>query len=244
MIYVSEAKLQQLLPYLSGWAGKVFRDMDAEVKTPLGGVKIGKSAKPPKPSLAAAISTLESSSRAPKWFADPAVRPGQWVHFEAPLSYGVTRDGASVFFIDPNESSDDYPTGGSLRLLLHGTANHLLGSPDKHLYEVKSNSRWSVDTLFGLVHEQRETGHQLDDRAAFDTGGPTENHRSNRDELRAVTSLANSLATDYTAAWMAGYARITAVFPGRRPDDDRTATVLAATPLYVEYIDPPADSGF
>jgi hypothetical protein len=216
--------------------------MDAEVKTPLGGVRIGKTAKPPKPSLAAAIAALESSTRAPKWFADPAVRPGQWVHFEAPLSYGVTRDRASVFFVDPNEPSVGYPTGGSLRLLLHGTATYLLGSSDIPLNVVKSNSRWNVETLVELVGEQQDKGNQLDDSAAFDTGGPSEEHRSNHNELRAVTSLSTSLGTDHTAAWMAGYARITAVFPGQRHENDRAATVLAATPLYVEYVDPPDDS--
>ncbi|ANN18897.1 hypothetical protein SD37_26920 [Amycolatopsis orientalis] len=164
------------------------------------------------------------------------------MHFEAPLSYGVTRNGASVFFIDPNVPTVSYPTGSSLRLLLHGTATHLLGFPNMHTYDVASNSRWRVDTLFELVREQRENGQQLDDSAAFDTGRPVEENRSDRNELRTVTSLAASLGTDYTAAWMAGYARVTAVFPSQRLENGRAAAVLAATPLYVEYVDPPGDA--
>lgn len=239
LIYVSEAKLEQLVPALPGRPGRL-RDVDAEVKTPLGGVKIGRAAQPPEPSLAAAVAALESSSRAPKWFADPAVRPGQWVHFEAPLSYGVTSGGEMVFFVDPNRPGSDYPTGRNLRLLLHGTASHLLGYPKVSVRW--PNSNWSVENLHGFLRELRERGRQLDDNTAFDTGPSTGRTRSNLGERSAVMELSGLLRTENTAAWMAGYARVTAVFPDTQTEKELAVTVLTATPLYVEYVDPPGDA--
>src|SRR6266545_840789 len=86
LIYVSQAKLRQPAPGLPKRAG--LRDVEAEVNTPVGGFKIGKASREAEPGLAAAVARLEASDRAPKWFADPGIQPGQWVHFEAQPSVG------------------------------------------------------------------------------------------------------------------------------------------------------------
>ncbi|WP_020418419.1 SAVMC3_10250 family protein [Amycolatopsis sp. ATCC 39116] len=222
LVYVSEAKLRQLLPDLPKRA-RGLRDVEAEVTTPVGGLKVGKAAREAEPGLAGAVARLEASERAPKWFADPDVRPGQWVHFEAPMSYGVVVSAAT--FLDVGEPVDGYPSGGQLRLLLHGSSAHLLGAGHPE-------HRTGRDVTFSLwlhfTHALREAN--------------VENGRSDLDDnqlfhgwlKRVLRWLDQEFQPRYTAAWVAGYARVTARIP------TPSGTVLAATPLYVEHVEPPA----
>ncbi|GHF12436.1 hypothetical protein GCM10017786_53020 [Amycolatopsis deserti] len=222
LIYVSAAKLRQLVPDLPKRAGAL-RDVEAEVTTPVGGVKVGKAAREAQPGLAQAVAALEASSRAPKWFADPEVRPGDWVHFEAPMSYGVVAGAAT--FLDVDEPVPGYPTGGQLRLLLHGSRSHLVGSgfathdPDPEM----THSLWLHFTI-ALREAEADNGRStLDDDRLFEGW------------LRqALRWLTREFQPRYTAAWVAGYARITARVP------TPSGMTLAATPLYVEHVQPPA----
>jgi hypothetical protein len=52
---------------------------------------------------------------------------------------------------------------------------------------------------------------------------------------RLVVLLGPYLHLKYTVAWMAGYARVTAIVPIGRND-----RIMLATPLFVEYTQPPA----
>lgn len=226
LIYVSQAKLRQLVPDLPGRSGRL-RDVEGEVKTPLGGFKVGKAARETGPGLARVVAALEASPRAPKWFADPEVRPGQWVHFEAPLSYAVT--GSVTFFLDSTTPSTAYPTGGRLRLLLHGSEEHLVGAPpmvgfDRSYGPLGSRWNYVIETL--NAHEQvtEETAFDVDRR---DASGPPQRL------MVMVNRVSEAMQTEFTAAWMGGYARVTALYPRGQ------GAMLAATPLYVEYIDPP-----
>jgi hypothetical protein len=223
LVYVSSAKLRQLLPDLPRGTGSL-RDVDAEVTTPVGGFKIGKAARKPEPGLAEAVAALTASSRAPRWFADPEARPGYWVHFEALLSW-CTLPG-SVVFVDPEVGSAKYPSGERLRLLLHGSSGHVLGAAPPRLDRVtEGGSQWfAFLRALRRVDRLEEDGESL----ALDNRWPSQIRRH-------LDCLSVMLQPPFTAAWLAGYARVTAVIP------DGRYTVVAATPLYVEHIDPPDD---
>lgn len=226
LIYVSQAKLRQLVPDLPGGAGRL-RDVEGEVKTPLGGFKVGKAAGEGGPGLARVVAALEASPRAPRWFADPEVRPGNWVHFEAPLSYAVT--GSVTFFLDNTTPSAVYPTGGRLRLLLHGSEEHLVGVPPMVGFD---RSYGPLGSRWNYAMERLNVREQVTEEAALDV-----DHHDVVDPpgrlLAMVSRVSEAMQTEFTAAWMGGYARVTALYPRGQ------GVLLAATPLYVEYIDPP-----
>ncbi|WP_409467123.1 SAVMC3_10250 family protein [Amycolatopsis sp. GA6-003] len=177
--------------------------MEAEVNTPFAGIKIGKSARE----------------------TEPGVRAGQWVQFEAPMSFGTAL--GAVVFLDTDQPDDSYPSGGGLRLLLHGSIRHLVGhvAPAAVPQEVVSEpySWWP-----GLV---RSTLRRADDK---DSELQDPGKMFVTKVARFLNELTDELQPHYTAGWVAGYARVTAVIP------TDTTTLMAATPLYVEHISPPA----
>jgi len=61
----------------------------------------------------------------PVWFTEDVIT-GQWVQFEAPMAY--TTFGTTVVFLDVDQPTDQYPSGGKRRLVLHGAAKHLVGA--------------------------------------------------------------------------------------------------------------------
>jgi hypothetical protein len=218
LIYVSQAKLRQLVPDLPKRTS--LRDVDAEVNTPVGGFKVGKATREAEPALAAAVARLEASDRAPRWFGEPELRPGQWVHFEAPMSYGEVRD--VVIFLDADQPDDSYPSGGERRLLLHGSRAHLVG-PAVPLDVPVGGSLWPrFVRAMNLV--DRDDGVELP---------PSGRYFLTR-IVRFLDRMTDRLQPGYTAGWVAGYARVTAVIPAD------TGTVLAATPLYVEHVAAPS----
>ncbi|MFL6120743.1 SAVMC3_10250 family protein [Actinophytocola sp.] len=141
-----------------------------------------------------------------------------------------------------------YPSGGELRLLLHGSAQHVVGTAQL--------PRTDVAELTTLAATHSSTGI---DASAYpsifnhfvglinyaswpDTDGVEENDvHSFKNGIRAVglehvlPTVSRHLHLPYTAEWLAGCARVTAVVPsaaGHR-------TILFATPLYVERVAPP-----
>ncbi|NIH86517.1 SAVMC3_10250 family protein [Amycolatopsis granulosa] len=220
LIYVSEAKLRQLVPDLPR-RPRGLRDVEAQVTTPVGGIKVGKPARETEPGLAGAVAALEASPRAPRWFAEPGVRPGEWVHFEAPMAYGEV--GGAVVFLDVDEAGAEYPTGGRLRLLLHGSRHHLVGSlpAERDMDDRWHHSMWVRFTQVLLkLTDPGQAGNAGDERFLGRV-------------VTAMDRLADRLQPEFAAAWVAGYARITAVLP----EDERT--ILVATPLYVEHVAAP-----
>lgn len=228
-VYVSDAKLHQLAKDPPRGSGRL-RDMEGELKTPLGGFKVGKPAQKSQPSLAAAIRMLDGSSRASAWFAEARVRQGNWVHFEAPLSHRVAGD--SVIFLDDNEATDEYPTGGRLRLLLHGSRRHLIGEPpmnlDDDIPNLLPSSSWVTFAEYLL-----RTVEKFDHKGRNSVDDTTWRPWGSDDVEHGVDVLTGIMQPRYTATWMAGRARVTAIIP------TDSGTVLAATPLYVEYVDSP-----
>ncbi|GAA5151366.1 SAVMC3_10250 family protein [Amycolatopsis dongchuanensis] len=204
LVYLSQAKLTQLRPTLGG-RGRWSRDVDAEVKTPLGGLKVGRAAQPPEPHVEAVVARLEAAEPGPLWYPDPAVRPGRWVHFEAELSYAEVSD--SVVFLAAGESP---------RLLLHGSAEHLVGQPPT-----------SPGRGGNLLASHWYRFRQLLDAEPDEMPGHW--------PARVLSMLEELLQPRFTAEWMAGYARVTAKFPA----SDGGPELLAASPLYVERVAPP-----
>jgi hypothetical protein len=94
----------------------------------IGGLKVGPP--PPEtgatnqlPDVDAIVAALGNSGREPRPFTDRDLRTGQWVRFAAPLTY--MQEGGTVVFVDSPEATAVYPSGGSLRLVLHGSTGGL-----------------------------------------------------------------------------------------------------------------------
>lgn len=241
LVYLSKRKLRQ---FDLGW----WRVFSARVKATI---------KPPRIEftvetdirrsdlalLDAAIATLERSDRAPVWFTEN-VQPGQWVQFEAPMSY--TTIGNAIVFLDVDERSAAYPSGGAVRLMLHGSAVHLAGSdppPRTSIDELskQASTHSTIDaeafaSVFNHFFDLIEYASRLDiNSLEEDRMMSFKNRIRAADRLNHVLpTLSDHLRLPHTAAWMAGLARITAVAPA-----DGGRSTLFATPLYIEYVSPP-----
>lgn len=234
IVYLSESKLRQFLPE----PRRAPRAGALRVTTPFGGIDVD------------APTTDEQQSRhlrkvyrhvqlVADWYARPGLRPGQWVHYEAPLRC-VTLSGAHedlVLFVDPAPRRDSNPTSDhSCRLLMHGSVRHLRGwsptSVDGPVLEV-GNSASSLGHAFvtraGQVVEAL-TGHRdpvASDRTASRTA-PELHRRGVQELLHALDN--EDLGLD-TSAVMTGYARVTGVLPSSGSD----GSCVVASPLIVEY---------
>jgi hypothetical protein len=258
LVYLSERKLRQfMIGKPRRWGSRP--SIEGEVKFPgVGGVKVGSAAPAGGdeviPDLVRVISALETSDRAAGWFADDAVQPGQWVYFEAPLCYAPLSDGTlpeAVVFLDHGEPTASYPTGGAIRLLMHGSAEHLLGaavtSPasedDDRTDGSRNPSRYTDLRMFArLLYRLNRHSPSSDAEPDLDrmTAPYSTRYRLEMQVPRVVELLDDLLEPQLTAAWMAGHARVTAILPlpsGHDPDP----VAVIATPLYVEYVSPPSN---
>lgn len=244
LVYLSDRKLEQFLPALrSMWPRP-----KVNIKTPV--VEIGVEPAPEAErsklkQLARVIAHIERTAR---WYADPGAAAGQWVHFEAPLNYLVLDGGpvpGMVLFVDRATRSADYPEAGSTRLILHCSSNHLRveGRPQKVIpptgldmepaaYLGSGAAAFTsnnVDLLIGLLRSQPP---------AADGRSVVPDHNTGRHLPGATVDLLRAIdgrTHPETAAWMAGYARVTACFVG----GTRPTRYVIASPLYIEYAPPP-----
>lgn len=243
LVYLSQSKLQQFtFERPRRWRGRA--QVEGEIGVPgLGAVKVAPAvaSKDTRPlvDLEKVISSLESSSRAAQWFADERAQAGQWVRFTAPLSY-TTFNGA-VLFLDNDRPTPAYPTGGALRLMLHGSREHLVGTSQDLSVEAVARHHYlsnaTVSRLLRSLHSylaatQRES--DADGIHSPQSGGEPALPPMLE---RLVVLLGSYLHLEYTVAWMAGYARVTAVVPVG-PNN----CIMLATPLFVEYTPSPASS--
>jgi len=242
LVYLSKRKLRQFDLGRRGLGAH----LKAVIKAPLGFGEVSVETETHRrdaPALETVIAALDRSDRAPLWFTEK-VQPGQWVQFEAPMSYTTIRN--AVIFLDIAERSTVYPSGGDLRLLLHGSYQHLVGSNlplrisvDELSEQSAAHSEVDADALASVFnHFIRliEYGSQLDIND-FEPDRPIPFKNSIRAVGlgRVLPALSRHLHLPNTAAWMAGCARVTAV--SRPPSGGRT--ILFATPLYVEHVSPP-----
>lgn len=212
LVYLSERKLRQFQ------APKKRRFSIREIGIPgIGQVGIDQQA---DSHLDAVIAHLEDKAR---WYEED-VQVGQWVHFEARLGHHVVggEDRPRVLLLAE-------PAGGtgSRRLVLHGSPEHLLGE------HATLTTDWDDAALRGsfasflrpLIWHLMRT----------EDKNPAEDDSKGGALLRRGLWLLNRLLDDAldpdTAAWMAGYARITM--------NTADLPVVLASPLYVEYVSPP-----
>jgi hypothetical protein len=230
LVYLSQAKLAQFLPQKPPWWARLGRSGRLEVSTPVGSVAL-ESGEPvavaPTSNLEAVIAEVEANA---KWFADPEVAPGEWVHFDLPMNYTIVSslrmesrvlrpiitDGTAgpLLFLDAKSAE------AATRLLLHGSRTHLLGhSPPAPEVEVAIERSSSMDRFLAEWLRQAQSD-------PFSTSqGRIYISRAMR---LLVGGLDRQLGNE-TASWMAGFARVTTLANG----------IVGATPLYVERVSPP-----
>jgi hypothetical protein len=132
------------------------------------------------------------------------------------------------------------------RIVLHGSAQHMLGrhgepeegsavSAEAHAAsDTVVLSRFSQAGRALAKHMRRAPTEILDEEYDAPTYEAAD-HGAFRAGLYDLVAWHDRRADHSTAAWMAGYARVTAILPG---DPDHAALVVA-TPLYVERVNAP-----
>lgn len=245
LVYLSKRKLEA---FDLGWRRGLLTKIKATVKAPLGLGELAVETDGGRSvyrDLDRVLTRLDRDpERAPVWFTDD-VMPGQWVRFEAPLSYAVV--GTTAVFLDVEEPTPTYPTGGQRRLMLHGAAEHLVGagqqrrtSVEELSAEAATSSPVSAEAFESVFNHFFDlityaTGHDVTSRTDRNMGMV-------RDRMTAsglghvIPTMGRYLRLPHSAAWMAGCARVTNLAPKLR---DFPTETLFASPLYVEYVAPP-----
>lgn len=250
LVYLSESKLAQFLPGpRGGWHVK------GSVTTPVGSVDVDPVRGPDAERARRLERVIEQVARDARWYTDDGLWPGQWIQFEAPLNYGVLDDkyfGQMVVFLDSGSPAPNYPAGGTVRLLLHGSGSNLAGAPRSvpvadQVEEFRRYSWAGGGGQSGFGMSQRPDGYlALAQNVemlvatmthAEETPKPRGTPRSARPDLAAATRrLIEAFETRMypeTAAWMAGYARVTVALR------EGATRYVVASPLNVEHTDPP-----
>lgn len=213
LVYLSERKLRQFQ------VPKKRRFSVREIGIPgIGQVGIDQQA---DSHLDAVIAHLEGTAR---WYEED-VQVGQWVHFEARLGYhvlGGENHPTVLLLAEPADRT------GSRRLVLHGSPEHLLGGQ-----ATPPATDWDDGVLHGsfasflrpLIRHLMIT----EDKNPVEDDGKS--GALLRQGLRMLNRFLDRALDPDTAAWMAGYARVTMNTAG--------LPVVIASPLYVEYVSPP-----
>ncbi|WP_432445409.1 SAVMC3_10250 family protein [Streptomyces malaysiensis] len=244
LVYLSDRKLRQFLPD----SGKRVPRGMWQVNTPLGG--FGVQPDPPDADevrsdrLRQVVKHVSTSAR---WFSEPNLSSGSWIQFEAPMNYRTLRGAAPgmALFVDPPHPVGGYGTGGAVRLLLHGSAQHL-GSGQ---VPVEANSPAVSETrLIGEASDGSLLTHLVKTSAGRVINALSNHPDASSDDPPALISpltLAEGtqqllIALDRqllpeTAAWMRGFARVTAALNAPDTGGERIRYVIG-TPLYVEYV--------
>ncbi|HEV8562267.1 MAG TPA: SAVMC3_10250 family protein [Actinophytocola sp.] len=244
LVYLSDSKLEQFLPELRSFWPRPKVNLKLPILE-IGMEPAGDAEKKRLKHLARVIAEIERSAR---WFTEPDIATGQWVHFEAPLNYLTVNTSHQdvAFFVDRGTASKDYPTGGTVRLLLHCSGTHLImgqapvkvSRPVGELVKVHSDipasfpssGGWlTVDNVEHLLQKLRYYPQPADTRRAE----PLERTPRLPVAISRLLLAIDGRVFPETAAWMAGYARISA----NLTDGDNRYVV--ASPLYVEYATPP-----
>ncbi|WP_158894822.1 SAVMC3_10250 family protein [Amycolatopsis anabasis] len=247
LVYLSDRKLRQFLgDRRRRWWQRT--GVEGELKIPfLGQLKLTRAAEDAeRPELDEVIAQIEESTRAARWYADETVRPGQWVQFEAPLNYsamGRKYFHSAVLFLDSGQQD--------VRLLLHGSPEHLLIGRDRRVAVDSELDKFaeglnspSYEYFWYYVAGGRygltfHTDPRDAIRAVWAEGPQGFSKGDIQSALRLTVDLLDERFSPVTAAWMAGYARVTASTTLLRQPGTDPARLVVATPLYVEYVHPP-----
>jgi hypothetical protein len=233
-VYLSDGKLRQFLPKPS----RLIRPGAIRLNTPVGGLDV----EPGTPGTERG--RLQHLERVDKhlnshadWFGAPELRPGGWVWFEAPLRCVTLRGDYQhlVLFADPvpgEEPTYEQETG--CRLLMHGSARHLLGYAPATidgppLEGIDGGS--SIGTTFLTTAGHVVRALSLEHDPAADSVPPPSSDLSGAGVRHLIAALDARHEQAGSAALMHGYARVTAVLPAT----DSAQRLVVASPLTVEY---------
>lgn len=251
LVYLSESKLAQFLPDpRTGWRVK------GSVTTPVGSLDVDPVRDPESARGRRLEQVIEQVARDARWFAEDGLRPGRWVQFDAPLNYSLLDQryfGGMLVFLDSGRPAPGYPTGGAVRLLLHGSARHLAGAvasvrvagevEEQRSYPAGDGGQSSLgypqQSAGGYIGLARNVELLVGTMASADATPPRNLSRGQRRDpglAEATERLVDALDAQMypeTAAWMTGYARVTVAL------DRGTTRYVVASPLNVEHTDPP-----
>lgn len=227
LVYLSESKLAQFLPGPGGgWRVK------GSVSTPVGTLDVDPVREPDAELARRLERVIAQVARGARWHTEEGLRPGEWIQFEAPLNYSVLDERyfhRMLVFLDP--------AGGAVRLLLHGSARHLAGTPSS--VRVAGSVEDSYDaggggqSSGGYVQLARNVERLIGTMASGADAGPDPAGPSLAAATRRLVGALDARMYPETAAWMTGYARVTVAL---RDGDVR---YVVASPLNVEHTDPP-----
>ncbi|WP_328771115.1 SAVMC3_10250 family protein [Streptomyces sp. NBC_00286] len=239
VIYLSDGKLRQFLTS----PRRVPRASALRLNTPLGGVDLDAATADDARSRLRHLQEVDNYlATLARWFAEPDLRPGQWVQFEAPLRCVTLRGQYRhlTLFADPGPGEEpDHERATGCRLLMHGSVRHLVGHlpepVDGPPLEELDGGGHSAGTTFmtnagrvvRALAEQEGGDTAVASPEGTSTGGNGLGGSGVRDLLHAIDARTPA----GTAAWMRGYARVTALLPAK----DTNARCLVASPLTVEY---------
>lgn len=129
VVYLSEGKLNGFLPE----PRLALPTVNLHAGVSLAGINVEQPAPDSGRDLRRHLKRVEKDmARRTPWYTEPELTPGRWVMFEAPLNWVTLRGRYQdlVLFVDPPpDSAHSHETSATRRLLLHGSARHLLGRP-------------------------------------------------------------------------------------------------------------------
>jgi hypothetical protein len=176
------------------------------------------------PSLDEVLAYLTETPGKLRWYTEVGLQPGQWIQFEARLCVIEMwlHDGKTpnvVFFAEPSVGID----APGHHLVLHGAPDHVLGAINVPRDKMKANASDArgIAALLSALPALPDTDGE--------TVSPARATQWHVDMMRL--GLARRL-DPRAAMWLGGCARITV--------DATEFGVLIASPLYVEYVSPPA----
>lgn len=239
VIYLSEGKLSEFLPEprralpaVTLHAGLPFAGMDVVTPTSNNAQDLRRHLKRVEKNL----------TRKLPQHTEPNLDPGSWVKFETRLNWVTLRDRYQdlVLFVD---SELMHEAGGPRRLLLHGSARHLLGRPpvqvDGPALTGLEGGGHSAGTIFvtnagHVVNALAHSPDELGPEAGADTESLPEStaplhHKGLRDLLAALDAERTEVST---SAVVTGLARVSAVLA----ETSTEVGCLVASPLIVEYV--------
>lgn len=252
-VYLSDTKLRQFISEPRRFSPR------ATVKfiTPFGGVDLEPGPDPVRSRLQHLKQVIRQVERTARWFTEPGLFAGEWVQFEAPLNHLVLDGGFRdmLLFVDPPVPVDGYPSAGRVRLLMHGSARHLLllhqpgpgeesrapedvtelppssesgyGASYTRLVARDGGALPPVPGLRPAPHDPAVAGQLPADGA---TATPVTAAQSMALGTQVLLAAIDPRLSPETAVWMRGYARMTADLS--QPGGSRC---VVASPLYVEY---------
>lgn len=228
-VYLSDAKLRQFVPSEPSWwsrlrvrklAGKArVASLETSVEIDVGDVADAEVRK-----------LVDHLSEDAQWYRQDGLLPGTWVFFEGRIGYESLTGGAALFC----------EAGGwdktSTRILLHGSATHLVGRTAVPAPDQPQGSFSHIDDVPSVLHSAMvKSVPQGDERAIW---GRLGRRRAPADLPSQVEALFRRVVcTDSylsSAPFLAGCARVSAVV---RPAGLPFGVVLAS-PLFVRHARP------